>query len=196
MICPHCNTENDPKNQYCQKCGKTLYGTPQPAAYLDTQTARELVFSHAFRLIVSLFGLWIIKEILLSFSFVKEIRIPDLPMTVPNILSLLILLIIFFLLLGFLPTFLPLWNTAFPRAAGTGIIFQAGIFLILLGVIYKIITPIIWVITTESTPILILQLLLLLLALIIVFATAGSIHSSIPVWIKRIKETWTVTEQL
>lgn len=195
MICPICQTTNDPSSQFCQKCGTSLRNNQ-----ISKAEARNILLLSTFKVLVSVFGLWLIKVILLDLDFVQEISIPKLPISVPTIIGLIILLVIFFLLFQYIGIVTSFWRSAFPLVKEADALFIALLWLILLGIAYKIIKPLVQMINFEistntaanvgNTSILILQLMFVLVALVLVFRAGLVIYYALPGWYVSIRESW------
>lgn len=201
MNCPNCGVMNDANNQFCQNCGKSLVDTSPDFMINRSKAAKDILLSHSFRFLISVFSLWIIKATLTSLSFVKELYIPDFPISIVVIISLVILVILIALIIGYGRVISTYWPEAFPKYHEANSLWIAIIGLILLGCFYKLLKPLISLINfdTSSTsslnsntyePILILQLVLLAIAVVIVFQAAASIYYAIPKWYQNIREEW------
>ena len=190
MVCPKCNTPNEPNFQFCSVCGEPLN---ENAVLIEAQrksVAREHLLSHTFRIVIGLIGLWLIKTILLDLSFVKELRIPELPISISNIILIIIFLIVLTLIFLFARTVSILWPIAFPKAKEAGSVWVTLLVVIALRIVYKILKPILQELTTETEPVMILQLVLLLVAIVLLFGAGVIIYRAIPRWFASIKEDW------
>jgi hypothetical protein len=194
LNCPYCNTPNDPSNQYCENCGKPLHDVPFQGGVMDTSTARDHLLAYTFRLVIGLIGLWIINTVLVSLGFVKELRIPQLPIPVMTLITLVVLLFVFSFLLIYARLVTNLWPLAFPRAREVNSIWIALITIILLNLAYLILKPIILQISSDDVPMMILQLIFLLVAIVMVFRVVMIIYRAVPSWYIRIKEDWSRIE--
>ena len=196
MNCPHCNSMNDPSNQFCEKCGKPLHSTENAPGIIDSRVAKDYLFAHTFRLIISLLGLWIIYVVFGNLGFVKELSIPDVPIEISSIITLITLTIVFFLLIGYSRTLAALWPLAFPRAVDVGTLWNAIIYLVSLGIVYRILKPIIQLFSPDPELLMLFQLLLLIIAMIIVFRAGIILYHAIPFWYERIKEEWSTPKKI
>lgn len=195
MNCPACHAPNDPSSQFCQTCGTQLQ-----INCISRNEARERLLLSTFRLVLGVLGLWIIKTVLINLDFVQEVTIPDFPISVSTLVVLVILVIVAFLLIGFSRTLSSYWEVAFPGVSNVEHLGIAVIWLILLGIAYKILKPFVLMInfdpgpgvttTSGSMAILILQLILILMAIVVVFRAGVLLYHSIPLWFEKIKETW------
>lgn len=192
MNCPHCNTPNDPSHQYCINCGKPLHEPPSPNSTSNQQYSRDQLSAHTFQIIVSLIGLWLINTILTGLSFVEELVIPDLPLSVSLLISLIVLLLVFFLLIRFARAIAAYWPFAFPRLREAGSVINALLTVIILGIAYRIFKPIVLQISRDPEPLMILQIILLLIAVVLVFRAGLFVYHAIPNWYKNLKEDWSV----
>lgn len=195
MNCPVCHALNDPSSQFCQTCGAQLQINS-----ISKNEARERLFLSTFRLVLGVLGLWIIKTVLINLDFVQEVNIPDFPISVSTLVVLVILVIVAFLLIGFSGMLSSHWEIAFPGISDIEHLGKAVIWLILLGIAYKILKPFVQMINFDPDPgvttssgsmaILILQLILILVAIIVVFRAGVIFYHAIPLWFGKIKETW------
>ncbi len=190
MNCPYCDTPNDPSNQFCVHCGRSLHEAPAQATSDRSPDAKNYIFVHTFRIIVSLFGLWIINTILVGLNFIKELSIPQLPIRVTALITAFIVLIVIILLITYIRMFADAWPAAFPRLREAGSVFTALLSIVVLAVIYSFLKPILPIFTDQREPLMILQIALLIIAVILLFRAAAIVYHAIPLWFERLKQDW------
>jgi len=201
MNCSNCGVMNDANNQFCQNCGTSLVESSPNIIINRSKAAKDYLLSYSFRFLISVFGLWLIKATLTSLSFVKELHIPDFPISIFDIISLVILLVLIALIIGYGRVISIYWSQAFPKYQEATSLWIAIIGLILLGCFYKLFKPLISMIIFDtssmssmnsnfSEPIFILQLVLLVIAVVIIFRAAATIYYAIPKWYRNIHDEW------
>lgn len=205
MNCPNCGVMNDANNQFCQNCGTSLIQSSEKVVIDRTKSARNNVLSHSFRFLICIFFLWIVKATLTSLGFVKELHIPNFPLSIMTIISIAILLMLLALLIGYSRVVALYWPQAFPNYQEAGSFWTAVIYLIILGLVYKILKPLLQIIrfdtgsiSTQSASnfeqILILQLLLLVISVVVIFRAGTIIYYAIPRWYQKFREEWVVLQ--
>jgi hypothetical protein len=190
MNCPNCNTPNEATAKYCKQCGNPLSDNPNQGDTFSISNARDHLFSATFRIVISLIGLWLVNTILVSLKYVKELQIPQLPFPVSVLITLIVMLFIFFLLLHYAQEVAQLWKVGFPGAREASNVWIALITIILLNVAYQVLKPIVQLISTDNVPTMILQIAFLLVAIVVVFRVVIVIYKIIPTWYFRIKNAW------
>lgn len=181
MICPYCNTRNDPGFQFCLNCGKQLVqGEAAPVG------ANRGLWLDTVRLVVMLFALWIARAILVALPFVREVNIPNFPLRVPDLISLVIYLGIIFLLVTYAASFPRLWRAAYPRFSSAAGVITALIYLFLLGQIYRAVQPLIAQLNLIPEALALVQVLLLVFALALVLRALLILNRELPGWLSRL----------
>ncbi len=181
MICPYCNTRNDPGFQFCLNCGKQLIQNDAASAGMNRGLWLDTV-----RLVVMLFALWIARAILVALPFVRELNIQNFPMRVPDLISLVIYLGIIFLLVTYAAAFPRLWRAAYPRFSSAAAVITAAIYLFLLGQIYRAVQPLISQLNLVPEALTLVQVLLLIFALVLVLRALTILNRELPGWLSRI----------
>jgi hypothetical protein len=186
MNCPHCSTPNDPSNKFCASCGQPLHGQ---AASLSAG-ANELAFSprsilgiQSVRSLLLLLGLWLLKGILTGLPFVKELYIPEIDMSAPTIITLLVYLIIIFALLRYTAVLSRLWPQAFPAYPRMASIGVAVVYFVVLAAIYSGSKPVLQTITADDQVLMIWRIALVVIALLISFRVSAIVYRSLPAWL-------------
>ena len=91
---------------------------------------------YSLRTLVTLIGIWILKLIVVSLPFFKELRVPDFPLTVVQIVNVFISFVIVTVIVSFGLGLSRYWPLEFPKAPEAGTVFTMLIFLIGLIVAY------------------------------------------------------------
>jgi hypothetical protein len=179
MNCPHCNYPNGPANQFCQNCGLPL----------QIASPRKSLWVMTARLLITVFGLWIIRTVLVNLAFVQDLRIPDFPLATTTIINVFIYALIIYLLISFIRTVAGLWPLAFPRYREGVVVFQAIVYLIVLSQLYKVLQQVLPSFNLGSEGMLIIQLILVVLALTLVFRASVVVYHAIPSWVSAISDS-------
>lgn len=189
MNCPHCNTPNDPSNQFCMSCGKPMKADATLAANRPAVSPSEWLGILTIRLVAALFGLWILNKILTQLSFVKELKIPDFDVTPASIISAVLFLVMILLLLGFARLLGVLWPRTFPKAPEAVLIWNAIIYLIVLSVGYTALRPVIQGFFDEPEVLMVFQIVLVVIALLIVIRPSIVIYKALPTWLVHLRDS-------
>lgn len=198
MNCPYCNAYNNPESQFCMNCGRQLThqaapGIPQAAPALPSPSSWIGIL--ALRLLLTLFGLWLLKDILIKLSFVRDLQIPEVPISAPEIISVLFFIVMIVLLLNFARTLTVLWPQAFPRYREAPLIINAILYLLVLNFAYKALRPVIFWITTDSEVMMILQIILVILAILIIVYPCIILYQALPGWLSNWRQTFAAPRQ-
>lgn len=189
MNCPHCNTPNDPSNQFCISCGGNLYG-PAPNQPMGG-SARDLLGILTGRIILALFGLMIVNRILSGLAFIKEFRIPDFDLSTPELFSMVIFIVAIALLINYAVTLRGLWPQAYPKYGEVAYVFTTLLYVIAISMAYRMIKPIILAFAVDSTPLMLLQLACLLVTVVLVIRVSVFVYQNLPVWLSNFKNSLT-----
>jgi hypothetical protein len=186
MNCPHCDTPNDPSSKFCAGCGRPLHGqavSPSIAVNDPAFSSRSMLGIQTIRFLLSLLGLWLLKGILTGLPFVEELCIPEVDMSTPAIISLLIYLVIMFVLVNYATVLSRLWPQAFPGYPNLASVGVAVVYLIVLAVAYNGSKPIFRTITTDTQLLMIWQIVLAVIALLISIWVSAIVYRSLPAWL-------------
>lgn len=186
MECPYCGTANDPSSKFCSSCGKPLRGqSPQVSSAADESaySPRTVVGIQTARLLISLLGLWLLKVVLTGLPFVEELHIPELGVSIPSIISMLIYLVIVIALVSYASFLSRLWPQAFPGYPQAVSVLVAAVYLIVLAVAYNGSKPIIRAITTDPQLMMIWQIVLVAIALFISLRASVIVYRFLPAWL-------------
>jgi len=186
MLCPNCNTLNDPSSQFCIKCGQALaVAAPLSNKEVLERPPSEVIGIFTIRLVVVLFVLWVFKVILTELPFVKELVIPEIHIATAELIAGLVYLIIALLLLNYVRTFNALWPQAYPSYREAAYFWSALIYLGVLAATYILLRSILLAFALAGQSLVILQIAFLVLALFIVFRAGVIFYQVLPVWIAR-----------
>jgi len=180
MNCTYCNTPNDAANQFCISCGKPLADAPKAT---QQNALRKYIGIVTARLVISLFGLWILNQILIGLQFAKDLQIPNFIVPTTDLITMLVSVIIMVLLISYTWTLGNYWPRAFPRFREAVEAFATFAYLIILGAVYKIGLPIIRPFSATNDPIVIFQAALLAVALVISIRACWILYHALPVWL-------------
>lgn len=141
------------------------------------------------RTLVTLIGIWILKLIIVSLPFVKELTIPNFPLTVIQIVNLLIDIVVVTMILNFGLGLSKYWPLEFPKAPEAGIVFTMLTYLIGLIVAYGAIKDLLDSLVDESEPVLILQIVFLVTAVLLLTRAALVVYQSLPKWLANLRDS-------
>lgn len=184
MICSYCNTPNDPSNQFCVNCGRPLSTIESAPQQNSLRRYMGLVTS---RLVISLFGLWILNRVLDGLQFAKDLRIPEVPIPTTSLIDMIIAIIIIVLLINYINMLGSNWPRAFSKFRDAVSGFEAIAYLIILSATYKIGLPLLGLIEDPADVILAFQAILLTIALIISIRACVIIYQALPSWLVNIR---------
>lgn len=185
MICPKCQTPNEPNSEFCMRCGTPLHLVEREGNPLSAN--RYHLFIETLKFVFMLLGLYLIQTILTSLQFVKDIRIPDFPITVIQMVEVVMGLIILVLVIAFAAGFSGLWGRAFPAASAAGNIITSFLYIIVLSVLYKGMMPVMESAFNEPEIYLILQVFFLIIAIILAASILITLNKTLPKWINNFR---------
>jgi hypothetical protein len=194
MNCPRCNTENEPSAQYCISCAYPLQSTPQKAQVVSSGTYLLLM---TIRFLIAIFGAWILEQILISLPFVISIQIPRFPLTVTDIINLVIAVLMVIFLISYSISLSRTWPKTFPKFTQVGTLLSGIVYLIILVVLYLPLEPIFEKIFTypyTTTAVLILQISFALIALVLMIWLAVILYHALPSWLVNLRHAMIQTQ--
>ena len=144
---------------------------------------------YSLRTLVTLIGIWILKLIVVSLPFFKELRVPDFPLTVVQIVNVFISFVIVTVIVSFGLGLSRYWPLEFPKAPEAGTVFTMLIFLIGLIVAYGSIKDLLESLIYESEPVLILQIIFLVAAVLLLVRAALVVYQSLPKWLVNLRDS-------
>jgi len=186
MNCAYCGTVNDPNNQYCLSCGRSLSSGPSMPPVSLQSSSRTTLWIVAGRLVGSLLFVWILRTILLDLDFVQNTTITEINLPMTTIITLAVAIVIILLLIGFISALAQLWPAAFPSTAEATTIFSALLWLILLNQIYRIATTAVPLLSLDRELITIIGIVLVAVALVLATRAFLVIYQALPQWMS----TW------
>ena len=201
MICPNCNTQNEPGYQFCVSCGQPLQQPngesptlppivkpptpPQPIA----RSVSELLQVLTIRMFVILVGLWLLKVVLNWLPFIKEMRIPDSPLPVATIINTIVYLIIIAMLVNYSRVLWVLWPQALPRYREAATFLVMLLYIVILIVFYYAVQPLVRVFASDSPEALILlQVILFVIALVLLVYAIVIVYQRLPYWLPSVRQ--------
>jgi membrane protease subunit (stomatin/prohibitin family) len=202
MNCPNCNTQNDPDNQFCVNCGQLLgestatKGQPQiepaPIPARPPGIARsvpELLQILTIRMLVILLGLWLLKVVLNWLPFIKELRIPNSPLSVATIINTIVFLIIIVWLISYSRMLWVLWPQALPRYQEAGSFLVMLIYIVILVVFYNAARPLVVTFAPDTEALTVLQVALFIIALLMLIYAIVVVYQRLPFWLPAIRQS-------
>lgn len=186
MNCPNCGAPNDPSSKFCASCGHPLQGQGSSSSsdsYEPAYSPRAVLGIQTGQLLLSLLGLWILRTVLTGLSFVQELRIPDVPMTTPSIISALIYLTIIVLLVRYVSLLGRLWPQAFPGYPHAAAVGGGIVYLIALAQAYKGSKPLLAMTSADPELVMIWQIVLVFIALLVAIRVSVIVYRFLPTWL-------------
>lgn len=221
MNCPKCNTPNDQANLFCINCGQPLnaggeISTPSPIYESSTpmqadqpsppttisqpfpppqpvaRSVGELLQVLTIRLLVILLSLWVLKVFLNWLPFIKELRIPSLPLSTTTIINTIVYIVVIVFLFGYARMLLVLWPQALPRYREAATFLAMLIFIITLIVVYYAIKPWVPVFIHDNkdaiTAITIIQVVLFITVMALLIYAIMIIYQRLPYWMPSVRQ--------
>jgi len=146
---------------------------------------------YTLRTIVILIGIWILKLILVSLPFFKELSIPDFPLRIIQIVNIFISFVVIAFLINFALGISKYWPLEFPKAQEAGTVFSMFILLIALIISYGTLKDVLEALIFEPEPVLILQIIFLLIAIVLLLRAALVVYQALPRWLVNFKKSIT-----
>lgn len=154
----------------------------------DKKEVNVLVLYTA-RSLIALVGIWILKLILVSLPFIKELEIPDFSLSMVQIVNIAINLVIIVLLVNYSIGMKKYWPIQFPKSSEMGSVLSSLVLLITLIVGYGCLKQILEAFTNESESLLILQIIFIITAVFVLIRVALIIYQALPKWLNNIKDS-------
>lgn len=187
MICPRCSKENEETAEFCIHCGFTLRKPAEGKA--QTLSSGTYLLIMTLRFLLAVFGLWILKEVLINLSFIKEVTIPNFPLTVITIINLIFFVLMILLIFGFAALVARMWPKVFPGYQEGGKAINVILYLILLSITYQALRPMAASFLADVSGLMVLQVVLSVIALILVLWVAIILYRALPGWLNNIRQS-------
>jgi len=143
---------------------------------------------YSLRTFLTLLGIWILKLIVVSLPFLKELVIPNFPMNVIQIANILFAIAIVLVIINYGMLLNKYWPIEFPKIPEAGIVFSMLIYLIVLVSIYHPLKSIFFSLLKESEAILILQIVFLVVSVVLLIRASLVVYLSMPKWLNELRE--------
>ncbi len=193
MNCPHCGTPNDPASVFCIKCGQALKeGSAPPAApgtaTVQTLSAAGLLGVYSTQAIVGLLVLLFFRSILVQLPFTQDFRLPDVRISTPVIITVVVYLIAIVILLSFARMLGGMWPQAFPRQAFLAPALTSLIYVAVLAAVYTAAKePLVAFSSGDATLMLAVQGFCLVVAFILLVRSGVIIYQYLPAWLTSLR---------
>ena len=190
ITCPNCQAQNEPGSRFCISCGQSIEGVAEKNTMAVPQ---ENIYQRTLGLaagqtLIALFLVWVVQTILISLSFVEGFRLPNITLTVPQIITSIAYLAALVLLVLFANTLGSHWPRAYPRLASLTTALTAVIYIVLISLAYRALLPVITsLVDNPADFILILRVTLTLLALVLLIRAAQVIYEAFSSWLSGIR---------
>jgi hypothetical protein len=167
-------------------CGKPLASGATSHAAPLARSPGHLLGILTLRLIFVIFGLALIRAILMRLPFTQSIRITNFPLTVENIVNAAIYLIVLLILLAYARSLLVLWPQAFPRFRDAGMFLAALVYIGVLVALYYTAGPIIIALEAGSDLFMWFEVIMLAIAIVLLIWAGIALYRFLPIWLSSI----------
>ena len=144
---------------------------------------------YTLRTLVTLLGIWILKLIVVSLPFFKEIAIPDFPFTVVQIVNLFITIVVVVIIVNYGIGLSKYWPLEFPKAPEAGTVLTMIVFLIALITAYNSLKEVLETLVEGSEAVLILQIVFLVTSVMLLIRAALVVYQVLPKWLNTLRES-------
>jgi hypothetical protein len=186
ITCPNCQAQNEPGSRFCISCGQGLESVSEKnalAAPQDNIYHRTLGLATG-QTLIALFLVWVVQTVLVSLSFVEGLRLPSVPLTMPQIITTIAYLVAIVLLVVFANKLGSYWPRAYPRLASLTTALTAVVYIVLISLAYRALLPVInSLVDNPSDFILILRVALTILALVLLIQATQVIYEALSGWL-------------
>jgi len=155
----------------------TASPTPTPLA----RSAPHLLGVLTFKLGIGLLLLWLARTIFTRLPFAQTIRLPEVPFSLAEIVTVVLYLIAFVMLLSYARVLGPLWPQAYPQEGSLAPALTSLVYLAALVVGYWALEVLVSVFGDE-TALLVLQAFALILALVLLVRAGVTSYRYLPYW--------------
>lgn len=149
----------------------------------------KVIGLYTLRTLVTLLGIWILKLIVVSLPFFKELSIPDFPFTVVQIVNLFITIVIVVIIGNYGIGLSKYWPLEFPKAPEAGTVLTMIVFLIALITAYDSLKEVLETLVEGSEAVLILQIVFLVTSVMLLIRAALVVHQSLPKWLNNLRKS-------
>jgi hypothetical protein len=184
--CMRCNTSNAPTSQFCMTCGVPLQAGPNPP--FVARSAGQWLAVMTGRAVIAIIGLWLIRMFLVRFSFIQALYLPEVPLSVADMVSMLIFLVISVLLIKYAIDLLRVWPMVYPRIRELGMGLAGLVLLLFLTEFYLAIQPLFSIVLYDlPDALLVVQVILAFAAVVILGWAFIIIYQSLPAWLATLR---------
>ena len=156
----------------------------------------KVIGLYTLRTLVTLLGIWILKLIVVSLPFFKELSIPNFPFTILQIVNLLIAILIVAIILNFGFVLNKYWPLEYPKVPEAGVVFSMLIFLIALIAAYDSVKGLLDTLLEGPEAVLILQITFLVISALLLVRAALVVYISLPKWLNSLRDSITTPPDL
>jgi hypothetical protein len=148
---------------------------------------RRLFVSYTVQFLVGLMVLLLFRSLLVQQSFTQRFRLPDVPLTTVEIITIIVYAIALILLIQFAQMIMTLWPRAFPQLGPLAPALAALVYVFVLGAVYTAIERPLVVWAGDPNLLLVVQGVTLLVAIGLLVWAGAAIYSFIPAWINSLR---------
>ena len=149
----------------------------------------KVIGLYTLRTLVTLLGIWILKLIVVSLPFFKELSIPNFPFTILQIVNLLIAILIVAIILNFGFGLIKYWPLEFTKVPEAGVVLSMLVFLIALIVAYDSVKELLEALLEGPEAVLILQITFLVISALLLVRAALVVYISLPKWLNSLRDS-------
>lgn len=191
ITCPHCLVQNTAGNRFCISCGQSLENAAPVESHMVLPEAsvyqRQLGMATG-QTLIALLLVWLVQTTLVGLSFVEGLRLPNIPLTVPQIITFIAYLIAFILLLTYANTLGSYWSPAYPRLASLTPVITVVIYVVLISLAYRALLPVIRALVDDPGDfILVLRVALTIVVLVLLIWAARVAYEVLTNWLSNIR---------
>jgi phosphoglycerol transferase MdoB-like AlkP superfamily enzyme len=131
--------------------------------------------------------LLLFRSMLIQQPFTEKFRLPDVPLTTPEIITIVVYGIALVLLIQFAQIVWSLWPRAFPQMAPLAPALAALVYVLVLGAVYTAVERPILVWAQDPNLLLAVQGVALLIAIGLLVWAGAAIYAFVPAWINSLR---------
>jgi hypothetical protein len=190
MICPNCKTTNDDSAVFCINCGTKFVQTSETVplsvvAPMNTSARTQLAIMSG-QFLLSLLFLYILKALLDGSSYVENLYITKIDLSVATIINTFIYVVMIGILIGFARMVGNLWNGSFPKVMNGGSALISVAYLLMISMAYRGLAPFIVMISDEPDLLQITQVVFLMIGLSLAIWAFLIVYQNLPQWLGNI----------